>query len=164
MFWKLKEQRRRQQENRHPREKLEADVPKISVTLPQVKKLVHQFEQQLPKGINRTVLLGSDNEIRFDLLSPYMEGAPDRKFYMSRQTFEIFDEEHRHIPTWLDIVQQAVDDYIDEKSAAPTIPGDSNRKISYPLLLNAYFLKSKPPLDFYLTDEEGLITHRLPRS
>lgn len=153
MFWKKKK-------HRAPKESAdERNWPAVSVSLPEVKKLVREFEQQLPKGINRTILIGKDNEIDFKLLAPILGGLPDRKFYMSKETFEIFNEEDGHIPVWLDIVQRAVDDYIAEENALPTIPGDYSRKISYPLLQNNYYLKERPPLDFYLTDLEDMITH-----
>ncbi|WP_438448729.1 DUF3939 domain-containing protein [Gorillibacterium sp. sgz5001074] len=133
--------------------------PTVAVTLAEVKSLVREFEQHLPKGMNRTVLIGPDNEINFHLLIPYLHGLPSRKFYMSRETFEIFPEEERHIPYWLDIVQRAVDAYIVEEGAAPVVFGDVKRRINCALLHQYYLLKELPPLDFYLSDQEDLITH-----
>jgi hypothetical protein len=133
--------------------------PTISITLSDVKKLVREFEQHLPKGINRTILIGQDNEMNFELLIPLLRGMPDQKFYMSRESFEIFTEEEKHIPMWLDIVQRAVDDYIADLKAAPTMPGDKRKKINYVMLQNQYYLKESPPLDFYLSDLEDMITH-----
>lgn len=131
----------------------------ITVTLPQVKQAIRNFEDKLPKGINRTVLIGSNNEINFELLIPQLQGLPDQKFYMSRETFEIFAEEDYLIPLWLDIVQRAVDDYIAEAKSPPTVPGDRRRKINYMILEQNYYLKERPPLDFYLTKMEDLISH-----
>ncbi|MDF2925841.1 MAG: hypothetical protein K0R57_4755 [Paenibacillaceae bacterium] len=153
MFWR-KNKRTASQETGDSR-----TVPSVAVTLQQVKQIIREFEKHLPKGINRTVLIGSDNEINFELLLPFLKGVPEQKFYMSRESFEIFAEEERHIPVWLDIVQRAVDDYMAEEKAAPTLPGDETRKISYVLLQDNYYLKELPPLDFYLSDLEDLITH-----
>lgn len=135
-------------------------VPRIPVTLPQVKRAVREFERQLPEGVSRTVLVKANNEIDFRLLVPYLRGLPDRPFYMSRESFEIFAEEDRLIPYWLDIVQRAVDDYVEERKELPVVPGDRRRKVSYALLQKYYYLKEKPPVDFYLTHYENLITHR----
>lgn len=153
MFWK-KKKHAALQESADQR-----DLPTVPVSLSDVKTLVREFERQLPKGINRTILVGQDNEINFKLLTPLLSGVPDRKYYMSKETFEIFEEEDRHIPVWLDIVQRAVDDYIAEENVAPTVPGDRNKKISMVLLQNNYYLKERPPLDFYLTDLEDMVTH-----
>lgn len=135
-------------------------VASVSVTLSQVKQAIREFERQLPEGINRTVLVGQENEIDFRLLIPYLHGLPDRKFYMSRESFEVFGEEDRMIPYWLDIVQRAVDDYVDEQKITPLIPGNRNRRISYPILIKRYYLKESPPVQFYLTHYENLISHR----
>jgi hypothetical protein len=131
----------------------------VSATVDDVKRIIREFEQHLPKGINRTVLIGQDNEINFQLLAPVMGGIPQERYYMSRETFEIFQEEDKHIAIWLDVVQKAVDDYITEEKDIPVLPGDNRKKISYTLLQNNYYLKEKPPLDFYLTDLEDMISH-----
>lgn len=136
------------------------DIPRISVTLQQVKRVVREFERQLPEGVKRTVLVGENNEIDFRLLVPFLHGLPDRKFYMSRESYEIFAEEDRLIPYWLDIVQRAVDDYVADRKTLPIIPGDRRRKVSYALLRKHYYLKEQPPIDFYLTHYENLISHR----
>lgn len=158
MFW-MKKKQAGAQEKGDTEAGVEITPPTVTITLPEVKKLVREFEDKLPKGIKRTILIGQDNEINFQLMLPLLHGIPDRKFYMSRESFEIFEEEDRHIPQWLDIVQRAVDDYIADVKAAPVIPGDRRRKISYQLLMSNYYLKERPPLDFYLTNQEDLITH-----
>lgn len=148
--------------SRRKNRKAAAEAPPpavISVTLEEVKRAVLRFEEHLPEGINRTILAGPENEINFKLLLPVLGGIPDRKYYMSRESYEIFAEEDRHIPQWLDIVQQAVDRYMETEKSMPVVPDDWNRKISYPLLLNGYYLKERPPLDFYLTKHENLISH-----
>lgn len=142
----------------------DATPPTVPVSLADVKKLVRDFEEQLPKDMNRTVLLGEDNEINFRLLQPFLHGLPDRKFYMSRETFEIFPEEERDIPKYLDMVQQAVDGFIAEEGTAPVVSGDPNRRINYTLLLQYYLLKERPPMDFYLSRHEDMITHLPPEA
>lgn len=158
MFW-MKKKRKSGQVGMDAEAGAEIAPVVVTVTLTDIKKLIREFEEQLPKGINRTILIGQDNEINFQLLIPYLQGVPDRRFYMSRESFEVFDEEERHIPQWLDVVQRAVDDYMTEVKAAPVVPGDRRRKISYALLEKSYYLKERPPIDFYLTNQQDLITH-----
>ncbi|MNC28821.1 hypothetical protein D3C75_770450 [compost metagenome] len=57
------------------------------------------------------------------------------------------------------MVQRAVDEYITGERNIPVLPGDRRKKISYTLLQNNYYLKERPPLDFYLTDLEDMISH-----
>lgn len=133
--------------------------PVISVTLTEVKLAVRELERQLPEGVCRTILIGQDNEINCRMLLPYLHGTPDRRFYMSWESYEIFPEEQRHIPQWLDVVQRAVDHFILEENTLPLVPGDGDRKISYPILINRYYLKERPPIDFYLSRQEDLISH-----
>lgn len=135
--------------------------PVISVTLDQVRKAVREYAKELPKGVTRAVLVKKDNSIDFEPLVPYLKGIPDRKFYMSKETYEIFEEHEKEIPKYLDMVQQAVDAYIRYEKMYPVVEGDPNKKISYYHLERKGYLKERPPLDFYLTEEESLITHRI---
>lgn len=144
--------------------KEEKQLPIIDISLQQVKDAVREFELQLDKGIKRTVLLNKDQSIDFELLHSYLEGLPNQSFYMSRETYEIFEQEEREIPYYLDKVQKAVDQYIDEFKEHPIVPSDLHRKVNLELLLNRRHLDVKPPMDFYLTDEENLITHKKPKN
>lgn len=142
--------------------KIKKQLPVIDVSLQQIKEAVRNFEQQLDEGIKRTVLLKKDQSIDFELLRSFLEGMPNRPFYMSRETYEIFEQEEREIPHYLDKVQKAVDQYIDEFNEYPIVPSDLYKKINLDLLMNRKHLDIKPPMDFYLTNEENLITHKKP--
>lgn len=135
-------------------------LPVIPMNIKQVKRAVREFENQLPKGIDRTVLLGKDHRIDFTLLAPFLDGVPDKPFYMSKETYEIFSEEEADTARYMDEVQRAVDFYIDEKGAMPLVENDPNRKISYYLLERGMFLKQRPPMDFYMTRYDHLISDR----
>lgn len=142
-------------------EPLKDSLPVVSVTLEQVKNAVEEFERNMPKGINRTILIDfQTHEINFLPLVRYLKGIPDKPFYMSRQAYEIYPEEDRMIPHWLDIVQRAVDAYIEERNKPPLIPGDSRKKINCGMLYNNFYLHELPPVDFYLTPYDNLISHR----
>lgn len=135
----------------------------IQVSLQQVKDAVRRFELQLEKGIRRTVLVNEDHSINFELLKPFIGGLPDSPFYMSRETYEIFPEEEQHIPRYLDMVQQAVDTFIYDHRRAPIVPADVFRRIDTKLLVDQGYLQEEPPMLFYMTDEEEMITHKKPQ-
>lgn len=148
MFWKRKKD-----------EEVEEQLPEIPVTLEQVKKAVFEFSKHLPKGVHVRILIKEDHSIDFEQLAPYLKGIPDRPFYMSRETYEVFEENQKHIPPYMDEVQEAVDAYIKSEKQLPLIPYDPYYKISYYLLEKQGFLSSRPPIDFYLTEEENMVTH-----
>lgn len=79
----------------------------VTVTLPQVKQAIRKFEEDMPGPINRTALILEDKRIDMSRLKRYLGGIPERNFYMSRETYEIFEEEDKLVPYYLDLVQAA---------------------------------------------------------
>lgn len=134
----------------------------LRVTLQQVKDAVRRFELQLQEGIRRTVLVQEDHSINFELLMPFLGGIPDQPFYMSRETYEIFTEEEKDIPRYLDLVQRAVDAFIYDHRTAPVVPSDVFLRIDTKLLVDQNYLQEEPPMLFYYTNEEEMITHKKP--
>lgn len=132
--------------------------PQIDVTIDELKKAVQDYHKQLPAGVSLSVLVEPDNRIDYSLLAPFLQGIPRKQYYMSKETFEIFDEPE--IPRVLDQVQRAVDQYIQDKKAFPIIDGDPYFKISYFKL--ADYLDERPSIDTYLTEVENMITHKKP--
>lgn len=53
----------------------------ITVTLPQIKQAVRQFEEDMPAAVNRTVLIMEDKSIDLSRLKRYLGGVPQQKFY-----------------------------------------------------------------------------------
>lgn len=132
----------------------------IDVTLDQVREAVRSYEESLSElGLNRTILIQPDHSIDFKLLVSQLGGLPSRNFYMSRETFEIFEEEEKHIPYYLDLVQKAVDEYVIAKNKLPVVEDSYSRKVNYDLLINDYYLKEKPPFPIYISDQNDLVTH-----
>lgn len=132
----------------------------IDVTLDQVREAVRSYEESLSElGLNRTILIQPDHSIDFKLLVSQLGGLPSRNFYMSRETFEIFEEEEKHFPYYLDLVQKAVDEYVIAKNRLPVVEGSYSRKVNYDLLINDYYLKEKPPFPIYISDQNDLVTH-----
>lgn len=137
--------------------------PTIETTVPDVRYAVRQFSDDLPKGINRTILVKDDNSINFERLAAYLKGIPSRPFYMSKETYEIFDEKDKNIPPVIDKVQKAVYLFYKKNKEYPAMPYDSLHRVNYYQLLQEHYLDEKPAIELYLTDYHGLITHLKPQ-
>lgn len=132
------------------------------VDLETVKKAVREFADKAPKGITTRVLVKDDQSIDFDLLKPYLKGIPDKRFYMSKETYEIFEEEDKKIPFYLDMIQNAVDRYIEMYHKVPITPGDPYLKVNYLLLKKNNLIHEIPEIELFITEDENLITHKRP--
>ncbi|MEF2965095.1 DUF3939 domain-containing protein [Paenibacillus sp. M1] len=134
--------------------------PAVQVTLDEVKKAVLQYEAEMPDGINRKSLLMSDGSLDMPRLTRYLGGVSEQKFYLSRETYEIFEEADREIPYYLDLVQVAVDVYVEEKGKLPVLKPHQPYQVDFYLLKREHYLKEIPPFPLYITDQEMLLTHR----
>lgn len=135
----------------------------IHVDLDTVKTAVRSFADKAPKGVTTRVLVKDDHSIDFDLLKPYIKGIPDKPFYMSKETYEVFEEDRKDFPVYIDTIQQAVDRYVEMYNKVPTIPDDPYHKVSYIMLQNSLLITERPPIDFFITDDEYLITYKKPK-
>lgn len=145
------------------RKKAESEnIPVINATLDDVRQAIRTFSKQLPKGVYRTILVGDDNRIDFKQLIPILGGIPEKNFYMSKETYDLFEEKDKLIPFEMDIVQKAVDQYVREHHKFPVLEYDPLKRINYFDLCQEAYLKSKPQTTFYLTDLDGMITHIKP--
>lgn len=142
--------------------KEEEPPPIIDISIDQVRAAIRGFSEQLPKGVYRSILIKDDNEIDFTQLSKILGGMPSRKFYMSKETYDLFPEDEKLIPVEMDIVQKAVDQYVKEQKQFPVLSFDPERRINYFQLLQEHYLKNRPTIQFYLTDLDGMITHIKP--
>ena len=124
----------------------------------EVKKAVSMFVNEKREGVLLSVLIKEDNQIDYELLAPYLKGIPNNAYYMSRQTYEIF-EDQAFVQT-LDHIQEAVDSYIRDEKEFPIVDFDPEMRISYYKLTP--YLKEKPEFDTYLTEDEHLITWKKP--
>jgi Protein of unknown function (DUF3939) len=134
----------------------------IEASLHEIRQAVGKFAEKKRDGISLKVLVKDNNELDASFLISHLGGIPSKPFYMSKETFELFEEQHRHIPFWIDTVQRAVDSYIHSEKEAPIIEGDPFRKISFFKLEKKALLTERPPLDFYYTEQEGMVSHRKP--
>lgn len=137
--------------------------PVIEVTAEDVRKAVRVFSDQLPQGVYRTILVKDDHSIDFEQLATIMKGIPARKFYMSKETYDIFEENEKEIAITIDIVQKAVDLYVKENKQFPLLPYDPLNRVNYYQLLQAHCLDAQPDLELYITKYDGLVTHKKPK-
>ncbi|EKN70204.1 hypothetical protein BABA_05946 [Neobacillus bataviensis LMG 21833] len=157
------------QEERKNKDPLRMDLtdnknhPIIDVSIEEVRKAVRSFSDNLPKGVFRTILVQEDNSIDFKQLAPLLGGIPSKKFYMSKETYDLFEDGEKQIPIEMDIVQKAVDLYVKEQKEYPMLKFDPQRRVNYYQLLQEHYLKAAPETQFYITDLDGLITHIKPQ-
>lgn len=137
--------------------------PVIEADIHDVRKAIRVYSEKLPKGVYRTILVRDDNSIDFEPLAPYLGGTPSRKFYMSKETYDIFEENQREIAVTIDRVQKAVDMYVKEHKQYPMLPYDPLNRVNYYQLLQTKCLDSQPEIELYITDYDGLVTHIKPK-
>lgn len=130
----------------------------IDVTLEQVRRAINVYAGGLEPGISLRAIVLDDYSIDFDQLKTTLKGIPNRPFYMSKETFEIF--ETAELPKQIDHVQKAVDMYIQENGVEPIIPGNLYGKISYYLI--RHYLSSELEVELYLDRNDKMVTHRRP--
>lgn len=130
----------------------------ISCSLEDMRKAVNRFADNADQRLSLRSIINQDNTIDAEFLAPYLGGIPDRTFYMSKETYDIFEEEGKahHI----DRAQIACDQYFLETGQFPFISGDKTGKISYFKLKN--YLIEEPPFDLYLDPKDRMVTHRKP--
>jgi len=137
--------------------------PVIDVTLDEVVNAVRQFSEKLPKGVYRTILVNDDHSIDFKQLAHTLKGMPSKTFYMSKETYDIFEEVDKDIPPVIDKVQKAVDQFVKEQKKYPMLPYDPLRRVNYYLLMQERYLEKKPDIELYITDYDGLLSHEKPK-
>jgi hypothetical protein len=144
--------KRKEQEEKDKNKKIE----EINVTIDDVRSAVNRFALNMDQGISLRSIVSHNHEIDFELLHSYLGGKPNKPFYMSKETFEIFEEPE--YPKHIDFCQIACDQYFLQTGEEPVIPGDRSKKISYFKLKN--YLIQKPPFDLYLDPIDRMVTHR----
>ncbi|OIJ15770.1 hypothetical protein BKP35_01910 [Anaerobacillus arseniciselenatis] len=148
MFWSKRKKKKKQ-------------YPFIDVTIQDVRNAVITFSDRLSKGVFTTILVNEDNSIDFEQLAHIIGGIPTKNFYMSKETFDIFEEEEKEIPATLDSVQRAVDGYVKQFKQPPIITFDPNFRVNYHVLMQEGFLDFRPDIPLYI-HKDGMITHIKP--
>ncbi|MGJ7919166.1 DUF3939 domain-containing protein [Neobacillus sp. LXY-4] len=147
-----------------PTEESSLNVPIIDVSLDEVRRATQYFFNQHPKETSKTILIKDDFSIDFSQLVHYLGGIPSKKYYMSKETYDVFEESDRHIPEMMDKVQKAVDLYVKDHQHNPTLSYDPLHRVNCFELIQEHYLDSNPEMDFYLTDCDGIISHIKPNT
>ncbi|WP_040204373.1 AtpZ/AtpI family protein [Neobacillus jeddahensis] len=161
-YFKSSIQKERETENTTDRNDNQ-HYPVIDVTIDEVRRAVRTFSDKLPKGVYRTILVNDDNSIDFTQIAEFLGGVPSKIFYMSKETYDLFEESEKIIPYEMDMVQKAVDQYVKEHNEYPMLKFDPQHRVNYYQLMQDHYLKKTPETQFYMTDLDGLITHIKPK-
>ncbi|MBT2691916.1 DUF3939 domain-containing protein [Bacillus sp. ISL-55] len=137
--------------------------PIIETSVEEIKNAVRIYSEQLPKGVYRTILVKEDHSIDVEQIAPILKGIPSRNFYMSKETYDIFEEDEKHLAQTIDKVQKAVDLYVMEHKEYPMLPYDPTKRVNYYQLLKAHCLDTQPEIELYITNYDGLVTHKKPK-
>lgn len=143
------------------RKKKKKQYPSIDVTIQDVRNAVVTYSDSLAKGVFTTIIVNEDNSIDFDQLAPILGGIPTKNYYMSKETFDIFEEVDKEIPVILDKVQRAVDGYVKKEKHPPVIKFDPDFRVNYHLLMQEGYLDFRPNIPLYI-HKDGMITHIKP--
>jgi hypothetical protein len=142
-----------------PLRKSRENYPIIEVTIDEVRKAIRKFSECLPHGVYRTILVQDDHSIDFKQLAHILGGIPSKKFYMAKETYDLFEEHDKLIAFEMDLVQKAVDQYVNEKKKYPMLKYDPHRRVNYYLLLSEHYLKSLPQTQFYISHLDGMVNY-----
>lgn len=138
------------------------DWPVIETTISDIREAVRMFAADLPNGIKRTILIKDDYSIDFVQLAPYLGGIPSKPYYMSKETYTIFEEQDKNIPPIIDRVQKAVYLFYRVNKKYPIRPFDPLYRVNYHQLMQGHYLDKMPLIELYFTDYDGLITNQKP--
>lgn len=130
----------------------------VDITLPQLREAIHEYEQTLPKGVNRTVLLDESQEIDLDRLKRYLPGKPRQRFYMSKETFHIAAEDERDIVYEMDQVQRALDLYFEQENKLPLRKFQQTAQLDLTRLRDGGYLKVLPKRPYFIVDETLIVS------
>lgn len=139
-------------------QKEEVTEEEIDLTLPQLREAIHEYEQTLPKGVNRTVLLDETQEIDLARLKKHLPGKPRQRFYMSKETFHIVPEDERELVYEMDQVQRALDLYFEQEKKIPFRKFQQTLQLDLTRLREGGYLKVLPKRPYYVVDETLIVS------
>ncbi|MFK3987126.1 MULTISPECIES: DUF3939 domain-containing protein [Exiguobacterium] len=139
-------------------QKEEVTEQEVDITLPQLREAIHEYEQTLPKGVNRTVLLDEAQEIDLARLKKHLPGKPRQRFYMSKETFHIVPETEREVVYEMDQVQRALDLYFEQEKKLPLRKFQQTLQLDLTRLREGGYLKVLPKRPYYVVDETLIVS------
>ena len=135
------------------------EVKYINADIDEIRQAITKCANDLPLGVSLRSFVNDDYSLDYNLLKPVLKGIPKQTYYMSKETFEVFD--NPKMAKQMDDVQRAVDLYYKEKGDLPVIIGPEN-KISFFLLKD--YLRNQPEETVYINPDDQLVTYRPPNS
>ncbi|MBM7571475.1 DUF3939 domain-containing protein [Aquibacillus albus] len=143
-------------------QKKQEDYQVKDISLSELKKAIQEYSLQLPDGVPLGIIVNEDLSLDYKLLAPYLKGIPRKKYYMSKETYDIFEEQDYQQALDLDMIQKAVDDYIMQTDELPVISGDPYKKVSFHKLERLHLIPYRPEHPLYISNEEDLVTYKKP--
>jgi len=118
---------------------------------------IHDMQKKVPR-VSKAVFFNSDNEddllINLKPIYNRLGGKPSKDFYMSRITFDIFEEDEKDLALLLDSMQVIVEDYFIKRGTLPIKPESEENEIEYPYLIGTGLLKDTPDTPLYIEEFE----------
>lgn len=142
------------------KESTRTSYPTIQASIEDIRRAYSKWYEQKADGISSSILINDDNAINYKYLAPYLNGIPDKPFYQSKETLDIFEAKDRLIAIETDIVQRALDRYLKTEKKLPLI--EHSKRINYFELQQKKYLREKPETVFYVTNTENMISHFEP--
>ncbi|WP_440896221.1 DUF3939 domain-containing protein [Amphibacillus sp. Q70] len=143
--------------------KKKPEYPITNVSMTELKQAIQKYTDDLPAGVPLSSLINEDLTIDYQKLAPYLKSIPIQTYYMSVETYDIFDEDQKTLAQDHDNIQKAVDQYFDLTGELPVIHGDPYFKVSYHKLMKKKLIDYRPHVEFFLNKKDHLITTKRPR-
>ncbi|SIS47592.1 DUF3939 domain-containing protein [Salimicrobium flavidum] len=131
----------------------------MDLSLQEVRKAINEYAEAKPERVPLSVIINPDLTIDYDLLAPFIKGKPEKTFYMSRETYELFEEGDLQLAQDIDMIQQAVDTYVQQEKELPIIENDPYRRVNYYKLERLGLITHRPDREFYITKEEYMVDY-----
>lgn len=142
--------------------KKQREYPIANVSMDELKRAINKYTEDLPNGIPLSTLINEDLTINYQKLAPYLKRIPIETYYMSRETYEVFNQDQYQLAYDHDIIQKAVDHYYDLTGELPIIHGDPYFKVSYHKLMKKKLIDYRPHAEFFLNKKDHLVTSKRP--
>ncbi|SDJ43813.1 DUF3939 domain-containing protein [Salimicrobium halophilum] len=132
----------------------------MDLTLKDVRKAINEYAEMKPDGVPLSVIIKPDLTIDYELLAPFIAGKPQKTYYMSRETYELFEEEDLQLAKDIDMMQQAVDTYMQQEGELPIIENDPYRRVNCYMLERLGLITHRPERTFYITKDEYMVDYK----
>lgn len=139
------------------------EYPVKDISMHELKQAIRQYIDQLPDHVPLSTLIKDDLSINYQELAPFLKGIPIKTYYMSKETYDLFDEDEKHLAEDHDYIQKAVDQYIGLSSELPVIHGDPYLKVSYHKLMQRGLISYRPHAEFFINGKDHLVTTTRPK-